>query len=129
MHSTGSNVNITNPTSAHELVGWTPESLGRGTWDIISSCFFTILICTWTAIHSRIHVSIYLARLHKLFQLVKTTLAPEMVCLESLQEWVQARKMVRRSVAATDGGLKFVQAFYIGMLGIRDRTARGHRVL
>jgi hypothetical protein len=52
-----------------------------------------------------------------------------MVCLESLQEWVQARKMVRRTSAATEGGLKLVHAFYIGMLGIRYRYGRGFRVL
>ncbi|KAE8447066.1 hypothetical protein EG329_011201 [Mollisiaceae sp. DMI_Dod_QoI] len=56
-------------------------------------------------------------------------MAPEMVCLESLQEWVQARKMVRRTAGATDSGLKMIHAFYIGMLGIRYRTETGYRVL
>lgn len=116
-------------TKAAVLVGWTPESPGRGTFSIITSCFFTILICTWTVIHPRIHTSIRIARLHKLCQLVKTIMAPEMVCLESLQEWVQARKMVRRTAAATDNGLKMLHAFYIGMLGIRYRTENGYRVL
>ena len=121
--------NTTNTTSSNTLVGWTPESTGRGTLDIILSCFITILICTWTAIHPRIHTPRKLARLHKLLQLVKTILAPEMVCLESLQEWVQARKMMRRSSTATEGGLKLVHAFYIGMFGIRYQTERGYRVL
>lgn len=56
-------------------------------------------------------------------------MAPEMVCLESLQEWVQARKMVRRTASATDNGLKMIHAFYIGMLGVRYRTENGYRVL
>lgn len=54
-------------------------------------------------------------------QLVKTLLAPEMVCLESMQEWVQARKTVRRCAPATDGRLGMAQAFYLGMLGVRYR--------
>lgn len=56
-------------------------------------------------------------------------MAPEMVCLESLQEWVQARKTVRRTADVTNGGLKLVHAFYISMLGIRYRTSTGYRVL
>lgn len=115
--------------TANTLVGWTSESPGRGTWAIISSCLFTIFICTWTAIHPRVHTNHRLLRLHKLAQLVKTILAPEMVCLESLQEWVQARKMVKRSAAATDGGMTMIHSFYIGMLGIRYRTDSGNKVL
>ncbi|KKY25955.1 hypothetical protein UCDDS831_g01804 [Diplodia seriata] len=68
--------------------------------------------------------------LHKFLQLVKTIVAPEMVCIESLQEWVQARKMVRRSASATQGNLKLVHAFYVGMLGLRYRVSETHsRVL
>ncbi|KAK8164189.1 hypothetical protein IWX90DRAFT_415979 [Phyllosticta citrichinensis] len=118
-----------NGTSANDLTGWVPESSGRGTMDIITSCFFTILICTWTVIHPRVLTTQRIARLHKLAQLVKTILAPEMICLESLQEWVQARKMVKRSSHATQDGLKIVQAFYVGMLGIRYRTPHGSRAL
>lgn len=112
------------------LVGWVTQGSNRGTWDIITSCFLTILICTWTAIHPRIHVISRLRNTHKALQLVKTLLAPEMVCLESLQEWVQARKTVRRCGPATDGRLTMVQAFYIGMLGVRYRYGPGaYRVL
>lgn len=118
-----------NTNLAYGLVGWTPESGGRGTWSIITSSLFTIFICTWTAIHPRIHTEHRLHVLHKLAQLVKTILAPEMVCLESLQEWIQARKMVKRSANATEHGLKLVHAFYIGMLGIRYQTEHGHKVL
>lgn len=118
-----------NSTSSDALVGWTAEPDGRGTWVIITTSLTTILLCTWTAIHPRAHTDRRIVRRHKLAQLVKAILAPEMVCLESLQEWVQARKMVARSKDATNGGLKMVHAFYIGMLGIRYETQRGHCVL
>lgn len=115
--------------SPDRLVGWVPESSGRGTLSIIFSCVFTTLICTWTVLHPRIHTTSRLFRYHKGFQLVKTILAPELECIEALQEWVQARKMVRRSAEATDKGLTLLHAFYVGMLGVRYRTANGTRVL
>ena len=37
-------------------------------------------------------------------QLVKMILAPEMVCLESLQEWIQANNMKKRTATATGNG-------------------------
>ncbi|SCN86819.1 uncharacterized protein FFM5_04026 [Fusarium fujikuroi] len=61
-----------------EFVGWVPEDSNRGTWSLITSCLFTIAICTWTAIHPRIHVSRQLRHQHKFYQLVKAVLAPEM---------------------------------------------------
>lgn len=70
MNSTSPIANASNPTPASALIGWTPESSGRGTWDILTSCLITVLICTWTAIHPCIHASNRLARLHKLAQLV-----------------------------------------------------------
>lgn len=73
-----------NATTPDDLVGWTPESDGRDTLTIITSCFFTILICTWTVIHPRVHTSHRMAMVHKSFQLVKTIIVPEMVCIEAL---------------------------------------------
>lgn len=108
-------------TAATELVGWVPEDGDRGTWTIIVSCLFTVVICTWTAIHPRVHTTRRLRRVHKFFQLVKSLLAPELVCLESLQELIQARKTVRRCAKATNGELKLIHAFYLGMMGVRYR--------
>ncbi|KAF4500795.1 hypothetical protein FAGAP_2994 [Fusarium agapanthi] len=100
-----------------EFVGWVPEDSNRGTWSLITSCLFTIAICTWTAIHPRIHVSRQLRHQHKFYQLVKAVLAPEMVCLESLQEFLQARKAVRRCPATTNNEFKTVRGFYLCMMG------------
>lgn len=122
--------NLTGIQHGVTLVGWVTEGSNRGTWDIIDSCFLTILICTWTAIHPRIHVIRRLRNTHKILQLVKTLLAPEMVCLESMQEWVQARKTIRRCAPATDGRLGMAEAFYLGMLGVRYRYGpAAYRVL
>lgn len=122
---------VTTKTVATEFVGWVPEDTNRGTWSLITSCLFTIAICTWTAIHPRIHVSRRLRHKHKFYQLVKAILAPEMVCLESLQEFLQARKAVRRCFDSTNGELKTIQGFYLCMMGVRYNSGNsgGYRTL
>ncbi|QPC70229.1 hypothetical protein HYE68_000981 [Fusarium pseudograminearum] len=114
-----------------ELVGWVPEDANRGTWSLITSCLFTIAICTWTAIHPRIHVSRRLRLKHKFYQLIKAILAPEMVCLESLQELLQARRAVRRCAHATDKEFKTIHGFYLCMMGVRYKSGNdgGYRTL
>jgi hypothetical protein len=37
-------------TVAPETVSWQKND-GRGTWDIISSCILTLVLCVWTALH------------------------------------------------------------------------------
>jgi hypothetical protein len=118
-----------NASTSSELVGWVEEEPIRGTYSILRSSLLTILICTWTAIHPRIHSSKSLWHWHKGLVFVKMILCPEMVCIEALQELIQAIKMKRRASARTGGDLKLAQAFYIGMLGVRYRTDKGHRVL
>lgn len=129
---------MTNTTDSHshvtdtsDLVGWVPEPDGRGTWTIITSSLFTILLCTWTAIHPRIHISRRLCHTHKFFQLVKAIFAPEMVSIESIQEFLQARKTIRRCAKATGGQFTMLHGFYLGMMGVRYRqgTEGGYRIL
>ncbi|KAF5692520.1 hypothetical protein FDENT_2802 [Fusarium denticulatum] len=58
-------------------------------------------------------------------------LAPEMVCLESLQEFLQARKAVRRCAATTNNEFKTVHGFYLCMMGVRYNSGNngGYRTL
>jgi hypothetical protein len=37
--------------STTDIVGWAPEPQGRGTIGLLWSCFATIFLCTWNAIH------------------------------------------------------------------------------
>jgi hypothetical protein len=37
--------------STIDIVSWTPEPRGRGTIGLLWSCFVTIFLCTWSAIH------------------------------------------------------------------------------
>ena len=115
--------------TAQALVGWVLESPGRGTLGLIVSCLTTIFLCTWVVIHARVYKRSSLFGLHKLTLFLKTIIAPEFIAVEGLQEWTQARRMVKDCADSTGGRLKTLHAFYIGMLALRYRTPRGERVI
>jgi hypothetical protein len=33
---------------------WQSDGGGRGTWDILSTCLATLILCVWTAVHMNI---------------------------------------------------------------------------
>ncbi|MCJ1451411.1 hypothetical protein MMC28_001748 [Mycoblastus sanguinarius] len=115
--------------TAQALVGWVPESPGRGTLGIIVSSLTTIFLCTWVLIHTRVYKRPLLHRLHKFALFLKAVIAPELIAVEGLQEWIQAQKMVKNCAGLTGGSLKLVHAFYIGMLALKYRTPKGEKVI
>jgi hypothetical protein len=61
---------------------WEPEPNKRGTFSILSTCLFTMLLCVWTAVHlnipeDRSKKQFWRKTLWLFFGLV----APELVCL------------------------------------------------
>lgn len=116
-------------SSSKALVGWVLESPGRGSLELIRTCLFTTLLCTWVVIHKRVYKRELLSRLHKVALFLKTVIAPEFIAVEGLQEWNQAKNMVKDCTALTGGGLKLIHAFYIGMLALRYRTPYGEKIL
>ncbi|KAL6716735.1 hypothetical protein ACLMJK_006303 [Lecanora helva] len=116
-------------TSPKHLVGWVLESPGRGSLAIILSCLTTIFLCTWVVLHSRVYKHSSLHGLHKITLFFKAIVAPEFIAVEGLQEWSQARRMVKDCEMLTGGSLKLIHAFYIGMLALRYSTPRGERVI
>lgn len=95
----------------------------------MSSCLVTTALCTWIVIHPRIYKRKKLRFPHKLALWLKTVVAPELIAVEAAQEWMQARQIVQKGRKCTGGDLNMLQAFYIGMLGIRYRTDFGTKVL
>jgi hypothetical protein len=111
------------------LVGWVLESPGRGTLSLIVSCLFTTFLCTWALIHPRVTRKPSRRIAHKVALFLKAIVAPEFIAVEGLQEWSQARQIVKRCEVSTDGELDMVRAFYIGMLALRYRTEGGAKVI
>lgn len=118
-------------TSGSEgLVGFVVEDGGRGTISLLWTCLLTTFLCTWVVIHPRIDKRQKFRVSHKLALSLKTILAPEFIAVEGAQEWTQARKVVKDCRPFTgDQPMTLVQSFYVGMFGIRYRTAAGTRVL
>ena len=63
------------------VVEWEPSPNTRGTFDILSTCVITMLLCVWTAVHLNVSPrgSVWRPRLRKVGWLVLALLAPEMV--------------------------------------------------
>lgn len=118
---------VNSTTEEPQLVGWTSEPQDRGTWTLIVSSLSTTFLCTWVVIHPRIDRSFRHRLLHKFALLIKTIIAPEFIAVEAAQEWAQARRIVQQCSIDTNGELKLVHAFSIGMLGIRYRTTSGEK--
>jgi len=78
-----------------DTVGYTINSGGRGTLDLIWSCLATILLCTWTV--QRLQVVPWStprqAVLHKkVFWFLITLLCPEYVAWVAFEQWQRARR-------------------------------------
>ena len=120
--------NSTSPVEVKDMVGWFPESGGRGTLSLILTCILTMFICTWVVLHRRVYTSELAGRLHKGALFLKAIVAPEFIAVEGLQEWSQARRMVADCREYTGPwradkeDFEMVHAFYIGMLALRYRT-------
>ncbi|OJJ43650.1 hypothetical protein ASPZODRAFT_103047 [Penicilliopsis zonata CBS 506.65] len=118
--------NCTNSSSTSpDLVGWVDENSGRGTLSLVTTCLFTIFLCTWVVIHPRVDANVRRATQHKLVLFVKAVLAPEFIAVEALQEWAQCRRMEEEEANHTASPAMPIQAFYISMLALRYRTVRG----
>jgi len=112
-------VNVT--AQDRHLVGWTSAPNGRGTLSLLWSCLSTTFLCTWVVIHPRIHIRRLHRTLHNIVLALKTVIAPECIAAESVQEWLQARRIVRQCAQSINGDFKIVHAFYLGMFGVRYR--------
>ena len=64
-----------------DIVHWQPNPQTRGTFDILSTCMITMLLCVWTAVHLNVSLpgTVWGPRLRKVGWLVLALLAPEMV--------------------------------------------------
>jgi Zn-dependent protease len=58
---------------------WVDDPSGRGTWNLLYSCGFTLVLCVWTSIHLNVPPWVVIA----LF-------APEVVVLTAFQQWLTA---------------------------------------
>jgi hypothetical protein len=72
---------------------WVDDPSGRGTWNLLYSCGFTLVLCVWTSIHLNVpppHESAWLAWRRKMKWVVIALFAPEAVVFTAFQQWLTA---------------------------------------
>jgi hypothetical protein len=81
----------------------------RTVWNIVWSCLVTIFACTWIAIHPNIpslDERLFTIALRRLKIMVMALLAPELVIMWSIRQWLVAHRLAKKYqsafVAVTD---------------------------
>ena len=115
--------------STSNLLGWVDQPKSRGTFDIISSCFFTIFLCTWTCLHLNVPASnegAWRPVLRKMRWMALTLLGPEFAVGIAAGQRANARRMfdAMREMGYSDWTMR--HSFYANMGGFvlqaRDST-------
>jgi hypothetical protein len=77
---------------------WVPDPGGRGTWDLLYSCLFTLLLCVYTAIHLNVpplNETKFFFWLRKTKWVSIAAFAPEIVVVTALNQWLWARYLMK----------------------------------
>lgn len=109
---------MSNSTST--LHGWVDQPNNRGTFDIISSCFLTIFLCTWTCLHLNVPASkegSWRPVLRKSRWMVLTILGPEFAVAFAAGQRANARRALdtMRGMGYSEWTLR--HSFYANMGG------------
>ena len=76
---------------------WVPDPDNRGTWSLLYSCVFTLVLCVWTAIHLNVpsyHESQMSQWLRKLKWVLLAIIAPELGLYTACEQYSQAKELV-----------------------------------
>ncbi|KAL8662253.1 MAG: hypothetical protein Q9202_004858 [Teloschistes flavicans] len=86
-----------NGTSQDRRDGWVSQPNGRGTFDILWSCLFTIFLCTWVSLHLNVpatHENYWHQFFRKMRWMLQAIMAPEFVLAFATGQKVEARRSV-----------------------------------
>lgn len=123
---------ITNSTALHHDIapGWVAGPKTRGTWQILYSCVFTLVLCVYTAIHLNVPAKSDTALrfwLRKLKWVVVAIFAPEIVVYAAFEQWYLARKFLKelKEIASDSDDEKFkvstaLEYFFWGIMLTRE---------
>lgn len=86
---------IQNLTALHTDVAptWVANPSGRGTWSLLYSCVFTLVLCVWTSIHLNVPPQDDTPLkywLRKVKWVCRALFAPEIVVFSAFQQWFAA---------------------------------------
>lgn len=86
---------------------WVANPSGRGTWSLLYSCIFTLVLCVWTSIHLNVPPQNDTPLKHwrrKIKWVGCALFAPEIVVFTAFQQWFTAWVFLRKlnSLASSD---------------------------
>ena len=101
--------------------GWVSQPSGRGTLDIIWSCFFTVFVCTFTVLHLNLPSkteTFWQIQIRKIKWMVFAIVIPEVVTASAFAQRVAARGSVAAMRANGYERWSLRHAFYANMGGV-----------
>lgn len=107
-----------------DIVHWKASPTTRGTFDILTICLTTLLLCIWTAVHLNVAPpeSTWSLRLRKIGWLFLTLIAPEMVAYTAWCVYCSSSPML--SHLRKMHTLLEVQSMIVKISGINDLRPR-----
>lgn len=79
---------------------WVPEPDGRGTWNILSTCILTIILCCWTSVSPNLPAKsdgTFRKWRYKFDLACIALLGSEFLLMLALGQWSSARRSVKVS--------------------------------
>ncbi|KAF8811820.1 hypothetical protein BYT27DRAFT_7183504, partial [Phlegmacium glaucopus] len=123
-----------------EIVHWVSPPPTRGTFNILTSCVLTLILCMWTALHLNVppqNEGPIGRTAHKLKWTLIALLAPEIVAYIAWRQWLSARTLAKAindiidkqdgcSVPQSPKNRRWttVHGFYAGMGGFAFKTEK-----
>ena len=82
-------------TTVHSPTAWASDPSGRGTENILYSCFNTLFLCAWTAFHPNVQFvdSTFWALLYRLRWMFLAIVLPEVVLFSACSQWWAAKDL------------------------------------
>ena len=78
---------------------WVPDPDNRGTWSLLYSCVFTLVLCVWTAIHLNVpsyHESQLSQWLRKSKWVLLAIIAPEFCVYTACEQYLEVKNLIRQ---------------------------------
>ena len=126
-----------NETRDHLVHGWVSTNCGRGTFDILQSCLFTIFLCVWTVFHRPIPH--YRGEKNHSFRttIVRSNIAPaiisliipEFLIITAIKDFLTAMKIKNELRGMNNGNFTLTHGFFLNMGGFCLRSKRGYHQL
>ena len=92
-----------------ETVGWQSDPNGRGTFTLVSSCIFTLLICVYSAMHLNVppnRESTVQFWLRNIRWALLGIFGPELVVFVAWKQYLSAKSIVKRAQLDDAGSSK-----------------------